>query len=65
MVSLEWVVGSPALTADVTDFSVISDDFGESFVSATILISASFSSISSGIVSRFYLGHVSITQVIY
>lgn len=65
MVSLEWVIRSPALTADVTDFGVLSDDFGEPFVSATILIRAGFPSVSSGIVSGFYLSHVSITQVIY
>lgn len=53
------------MTADVTDFGVLSDDFGEPFVSATILIRASFPSVSSGIVSGFYLSHVSITQVIY
>lgn len=61
MVSLEWVIWSPALTADVTGFGVLSDYFCESFVSAAILICAGFAGISSGVVFGFHLSHVNIT----
>ena len=61
MVSLEWVVRSPSLTANVTDFGSFSDDFGKPSVSAAILIGLRLPSVASGIVSGLHLGHVSIT----
>ena len=65
MVGLEWVIWSITLTADVAHFGSLSDDLCQLLVSATILIRAGFTGVSSGIVFGFHLSHVEITEVIY